>query len=154
MGDSFECRETWNPERIHALAIYCSDGRWGNAFDEFCHEVLSIPRYDRFAVPGGPVWLNMLRPGGLRRYDAARDHLDFLVRVHQVERAVLIGHYGCAFYSDMLGMTIEDAVLEQQADLRIAAGNLRGWFAGIQVEAYMALREEWRISFTPVPVGG
>ena len=24
----------WNPERIGAIAIYCSDGRWGEAFDE------------------------------------------------------------------------------------------------------------------------
>jgi len=49
----------WNPERIGAIAIYCSDGRWGEAFDEFCHEGLHIPRYDRFAVPGGPLWLVM-----------------------------------------------------------------------------------------------
>jgi len=49
----------WNPERIGAMAIYCSDGRWGEAFDEFCHEGLRIPRYDRFAVPGGPLWLVM-----------------------------------------------------------------------------------------------
>ena len=55
----FTSRHPWNPERIGALAIYCSDGRWGEAFDEFCHEGLRIPRYDRFAVPGGPLWLVM-----------------------------------------------------------------------------------------------
>src|SRR5260370_25831282 len=33
----FTSMEVWNPERIGALAIYCSDGRWGDAFDEFCH---------------------------------------------------------------------------------------------------------------------
>ena len=25
----------WNNERIHAMALYCSDGRWGESFDEF-----------------------------------------------------------------------------------------------------------------------
>src|SRR5437016_3250055 len=49
--------ETWNAERIGALALYCSDGRWGEAFDDFCHRRLLIPRYDRWAVPGGPAWL-------------------------------------------------------------------------------------------------
>jgi len=55
----FTSTHPWNPERIGAMAIYCSDGRWGEAFDEFCHEGLRIPRYDRFAVPGGPLWLVM-----------------------------------------------------------------------------------------------
>src|SRR5438128_470117 len=53
----FVSGEEWNPQRIGALAMYCSDGRWGDAFDEFCHRSLQIPRYDRFAVPGGPAWL-------------------------------------------------------------------------------------------------
>ena len=76
----FTSRHSWSPERIHALAIYCSDGRWGEAFDEFCHESLRIPRYDRFAVPGGPVWLTLRDPALLRPYDAARSQLAVLRR--------------------------------------------------------------------------
>src|SRR5215470_13688574 len=53
----FTSAEVWHPERIGALAIYCSDGRWGEAFDEFCHKHLQIPRYDRMAIAGGPAWL-------------------------------------------------------------------------------------------------
>ena len=45
----FTSTHPWNPERIGAMAIYCRDGRWGEAFDEFCHERLHIPRYDSFA---------------------------------------------------------------------------------------------------------
>ena len=51
----FTSGERWQHERIGALALYCSDGRWGEAFDEFCHRRLLIPRYDRWAVPGGPA---------------------------------------------------------------------------------------------------
>ena len=40
----FVSTECWNPQRVGALAIYCSDGRWGDAFDEFCHRSLNIPR--------------------------------------------------------------------------------------------------------------
>src|SRR6516225_7323020 len=54
---AYHALEGWHPERIGALALYCSDGRWGEAFDEFCHHHLMIPRYDRWAVPGGPAWL-------------------------------------------------------------------------------------------------
>jgi hypothetical protein len=35
-------RTRWHAERIGALAVYCSDGRWGEAFDEFCHRHLQL----------------------------------------------------------------------------------------------------------------
>lgn len=51
----FTSTERWNTERIGAIAIYCSDGRWGEGFDEFCHKHLQLPRYDRLALAGGPA---------------------------------------------------------------------------------------------------
>ncbi|MBI3464240.1 MAG: hypothetical protein HY000_14465 [Planctomycetes bacterium] len=146
----FESSYDWNPERIGALAVYCSDGRWGEAFDEFCHECLGIPRYDRFAVPGGPAWLTMRDVTLLRSYDAARKHLDFLVRAHGLQRIVLITHYGCAFYAERLQQDADGCLRTQVEDLHTAAGNLRGWFAGIDVDAYLAMREGERMSFFEV----
>src|SRR5262249_44039617 len=89
----YTCSERWHPERIGALARYCSDGRWGEAFDEFCPRHLLLPRYDRWAVPGGPAWLADRTGPGARQ--AARGQLDFLVRAHELERIVLITHFGC-----------------------------------------------------------
>jgi hypothetical protein len=91
----FTSTELWKPERIGALVLYCSDGRWGEAFDEFCHRRLLIPRYDRWAVPGGPVCLlpRDLSDGFCR---GAWEQLGFLVRAHGLRRVVLIAHYGCA----------------------------------------------------------
>ena len=60
---AYHAMERWHPERIGALALYCSDGRWGEAFDEFCHRRLFIPRYDRWAVPG-VAERNVRRKGG------------------------------------------------------------------------------------------
>src|SRR5712691_9003417 len=80
----FASMEPWHHERIGALALYCSDGRWGEAFDEFCHKHLQIPRYDRWAVPGGPAWLAHDDSGAF--YQAAREQLDFLVRFHELEQ--------------------------------------------------------------------
>src|SRR2546421_12990384 len=87
--------ERWHSERIGALALYCSDGRWGEAFDEFCQKHLLLPRYDRWAVPGGPAWLAPAN-GERAYYQAAREQIDFLVQAHQLEQIVLITHYGCA----------------------------------------------------------
>jgi len=143
----FESTHTWEEQRIHALAIYCSDGRWGEAFDEFCHVGLSIPRYDRFAVPGGPAWLTLRDVSLMRPYDAARQHLEFLVRAHQVQRVILISHYGCAFYGHLLGLDPDACLSAQREDLETASTTLRGWFAGIQVETYLAMRNGTRLSF-------
>src|ERR1043166_799361 len=95
---AYHAAERWHPERIGALALYCSDGRWGEAFDDFCHKCLHIPRYNRWAVPGGPAWLAPpAAEGGFAK--AVRPQLDFLVEVHQLERIVLITHFGCAAYT-------------------------------------------------------
>ncbi len=141
MSEHFRSSHAWNPERIGALAIYCSDGRWGLPFDEFCHDGLGLPRYDQFAVPGGPVWLTLRDASLLRPYDAAREHLDFLVRAHELDRIVLIAHYGCAFYAELLGGDADACLAAQQEDLRTAASTLRAWFAGMAVETYVAMRE-------------
>src|SRR6266850_689821 len=108
----YTCHETWNPERIGALAVYCSDGRWGEAFDEFCHKRLLIPRYDRWAVAGGPALLTPREAGG-EHVHTTRAQLGFLVRVHELERIVLIGHLGCAFYAELLQQPPERCVPQQ-----------------------------------------
>jgi hypothetical protein len=148
----FPSRQTWIEARIHALAIYCSDGRWGEAFDDFCHELLQIPRYDRFAVPGGPAWLTIRHVNLLTPYSAAREQLQFLVKAHELERIVLITHYGCAYYADITGCDPEGALTAQEEDLHTAARTLRAWFAGISVDAYVAMRERERIWFRQVQV--
>jgi carbonic anhydrase-like protein len=148
---AYHAIERWHPERIGALALYCSDGRWGEAFDEFCHRHLLIPRYDRWAVPGGPAWL-AAQPGDGALLEAAQTQLDFLVRVHDLERFVLITHYGCAWYGDRLGRPAEDCLSAQIADLRAAAAVLRGWYPALQVEGYLAMREHEWLSFRQLDV--
>jgi hypothetical protein len=148
----FTATDLWNPERIHALAIYCSDGRFGKAFDEFCQENLGIPRYDRFAVPGGPAWLNPSSSSAQNLYDPARAQLDFLVRVHDLERIVLITHSPCAFYKELLHKELHDTLDAQFSDIHTASNRLRLWFPHIEVEAYLARLEERAISFHPIPI--
>jgi hypothetical protein len=159
----YTAHETWNAERIGAVALYCSDGRWGEAFDEFCHKRLLMPRYDRWAVPGGPAWLvprdtdRKADKGtvpfsdvGSELYQATRTQLDFLVHVHELERIVLITHFGCAFYQQLLGEPAEACVAAQLDDLRSASKSLRQWFPDMQVESYLAMQRGKCLSFHQV----
>jgi hypothetical protein len=148
----FTSTEPWHPERIGALALYCSDGRWGDAFDEFCHKCLRIPRYDRWAVPGGPEWL--ASSGESAEFSqAAREQLDFLIKVHGLERIVLITHYGCAAYARRLQRPADECLAAQIDDLRMAARTLAAWHPGMRIEGYLAMLRGRSLSFHEVDVG-
>ena len=141
----------WDDRRPQGLAVCCSDGRWGDAFDDFTHRHLRLPRCDRFAVPGGPAWLaEDQRPDLLA---AAHEQLDFLVRVHALQRVVLITHWGCAFYTEPSGLTARQAWADQLDDVRTAATSLRLWFPGIDVEGYFAVRAAGQVSFHDIRLG-
>jgi hypothetical protein len=143
----FTSSHSWNAERIGAVAIYCSDGRWGEVFDEFCHESLKLPRYDRFAVPGGPLWLVMRDASLIIPRAAAHSQLEFLVETHGLEQVVLVGHYGCAYYTRLLNQDAEACLSAQEQDLLIAARTIREWFPEIQVRTFFAMRDGERLWF-------
>src|ERR671919_1438262 len=99
---AYESRLPYDRNRIRAAAIYCSDGRIGDHFDDFLQTGLSLPRYDRIALPGGPACLAG-HPQAHLEEQGVIDELNFLVEVHKLRRVVLIAHQGCAFYSTRLG---------------------------------------------------
>ena len=142
----FASLERWHQERIKALALYCSDGRWGEAFDEFCHKHLQIPRYDRLAVPGGPACL-VAADDRADSCQTTHQHLDFLVRVHELQQIVLITHYGCAYYGQRLQKSPKDCLPAQREDVRTVAATLLRWYPNVRVEAYLAMRTGNCLSF-------
>jgi hypothetical protein len=142
----FTSTERWHEERIRALALYCSDGRWGEACDEFCQKHLQVPRYDRWAVPGGPAWL-VPREEQNGFFSAAREQLDFLVKVHELEQIVLITHFGCAYYHQRFQKSPEESLPVQVEDVRTAAKTLRGWYPRMRVDTYLAMRRGNCLSF-------
>jgi hypothetical protein len=149
---TYHALERWQPERIGALALYCSDGRWGEAFDEFCHRHLQIPRYDRWAVPGGPAWVATTQEEAAF-LPAVRMQLDFLVRAHELERIVLITHYGCAWYGHRQQQSPDECLPAQAQDVEAAAAALQGWYPGLRVDAYLAMRHQQLLSFHPLNIG-
>src|SRR6185369_10887311 len=81
----------FDANRIRAAAVYCSDGRYGEHFDDLLQNALQLPRYDRLAVPGGAACL----AGHFHAYreeEGVAEQLRFLVQIHDVRRIVLIAH--------------------------------------------------------------
>jgi hypothetical protein len=137
-------------ERIHAAAIYCSDGRVGEHFDDFLQNGLKLPRYDRVALPGGPACLAGHTEAHLEEHGVV-DELKFLVDAHELERVILIAHQGCAFYAQRLQLPEVYLAPQQKIDLVKAAGFVRR-ITGIDcVDGYFAHLHEGRITFEQVP---
>jgi hypothetical protein len=138
-------------ERIRAAAVYCSDGRVGEHFDDFLQHGLGLPRYDRVALPGGPGCLAGHTEARLEE-EGVIDELNFLVDAHGLERVVLIQHEGCAFYARRLGVQPDRMAALQRADLVRAAFQIRRVSSGLDIHAFFATRAGDGILFEPVAI--
>lgn len=141
-------------ERIGAAAVYCSDGRHGEHMDDFLHNCLGLPRYDRVAIPGGAACLagHLL---AMRERSALDRQLKFLVEGHGLDRLVLIAHEDCGFYrANVHPSKLKRQPLEQlqAADLAAVAALLRDYNRHLEVDAYFARKVEGLVRFEPVVV--
>src|SRR5688572_11417651 len=141
----------YDARRIHAAAVYCSDGRIGEQFDEFLQQGLGLPRYDRVTLPGGPACLAGHEQAHLEERGVV-DELKFLVEVHKLSRVVLIAHQGCAFYGNRLKLEEPRLELVQRADLVRAAAYVHRVTGLDRIEGYFARLREGHIEFEQVDV--
>lgn len=140
-------------QRFDAVAVFCSDGRFGDQADEFLHKGLGLSQYDRVVLPGGPGSLAGHDRANVAAEGALAD-LRFLIEAHKLDRVVLIQHDGCAFYGQGLGLEAEAVEPQQAVDLRKAAGLIREQTGVGQIEGYFARRtDQERIVFEPVELG-
>lgn len=132
--------------RIHAAALYCSDGRLGEQVDDFLHQGLRLPRYDRLACPGGPVGLS----GRFLAFWETRgveQQLRFLMHVHELHKLVLIAHAGCAYYREHLRLPEAQAEREQVLDLERARAAVLRLDRTLDVQCYMARVIDQEVAF-------
>lgn len=141
----------YDSSRIHAAAMYCSDGRLGEHFDDFLQNGLSLPRYDRLCLPGGAACIAGHQQATLEEQGVV-DELQFLVQVHKLKRIVLIAHQGCAFYVNRLELKEPRLELVQKADLVRAAAFVHRVTSLANIEAYFARFDGADIHFEPVQV--
>ena len=133
----FGSSERFDENRIRAAAVYCSDGRFGEHFDDFLHNGLELPRYDRLALPGGAACLagHFLAS---KEEDALIDQLRFLVTTHGLQRGVLIAHQDCGFYTKRLHVSESQVEAQQREDMTAAVRRVRSIAHGLTVDAYFA----------------
>ena len=134
---SFVSALPYEAARIYAAAVYCSDGRIGDHVDDFLHNGLGLPRYDRVACPGGPVALS----GRFQAFWDARgveEQLRFLAQVHDVRTVVLIAHASCAYYLRRLNIPAARLDAEQREDLKKATGTVQRLMPSATVMCYLA----------------
>ncbi|MBL9121202.1 MAG: hypothetical protein JNL80_14930 [Phycisphaerae bacterium] len=148
---TYESQIPYDRARIRAAAIYCSDGRVGEHFDDFLQNGLGLPRYDRVALPGGPACLAG-HPQAHLEEQGVVDELKFLVEVHGLQRIVLIAHQNCAFYGNRLELKERRLELVQRADLVRAAAFVARVTSINRIEAYFARHVDERILFEAVEV--
>ena len=142
----------FDENRVGAAAVYCSDGRFGEQMDEFLHEGLGLPRYDRVAIPGGAGCLAGHSRAAFERAALERQ-LRFLIESHALNRVVFIAHQDCGFYR---GIALGRRTLAEQqgVDLRKAAECVRLWCPRIEIDSYLARRDAGRVTFERFPPGG
>ncbi|MFP6763325.1 MAG: carbonic anhydrase [Planctomycetaceae bacterium] len=135
----YESSIPFDTNRIRAAAVYCSDGRFGEQFDELMHHALDLPRYDRLAVPGGSACLAR-HFATYREEEGVAEQLRFLVNVHALERVVLIAHEHCAFYTDRLQISALQLESQQHEDMLKAIKRVHTIGPGLDVQAFFARR--------------
>ena len=147
----YQSKVSYNEDRIHAAAMYCSHGRIGAHFDDFIQNGLTLPRYDRLCLPGGPACLAGHQQAHLEE-QGVLDELKFLYEVHGLDRIVLIAHQGCAFYKNRLDLTEPRLELVQKADLVRAAAYVHRVTGLDQIEGYFARLVDGQMQFEKVVV--
>jgi hypothetical protein len=147
----YESPVKYEKSRIHAAAVYCSDGRVGEHFDDFLQNGLGLPRYDRVSLPGGPACLAG-HPQARLEEQGVVDELKFLVEVHNIKRVVLIAHEACAYYAQRLGLAEPRLELVQRADLVRAAAFIQNVIGLDAIEGYFARLVDGTIRFERVEV--
>lgn len=140
-GIVYENSMRFDANRIRAAAVYCSDGRFGEHFDDFLHNALKLPRYDRLAVPGGAACI----AGHLlchREEEGVTEQLRFLIKVHGIERVVLIAHQDCAFYTERLRISSSKLATQQWEDMAAAVCRVHSFAPDLKVDTFFARKKE------------
>ena len=143
----FAARTSFDANRVGAAAVYCSDGRFGEQMDEFLHEGLLLPRYDRVAIPGGAACLAGRTTSPFWQKTALEEQLSFLIREHELRQVILIAHDGCAFYKDLWPSGWRAVEHQQAQDLATAAACIRFWNTGVEIEVFFARKVNGRVAF-------
>lgn len=146
---TFQSPAPFDPSHPHALAIYCSDGRFTQPVEDLLHS-LGHARLDTLTMPGGPGLLNHLS-ASYADADAMTRNATFLIRAHGIREVVLLAHHGCGYYRHKRPTDSPDQIeMRQMDDLRHAAKAIAKFDASLKVHVYYARPHGGNVRFEPV----
>ena len=125
-------------DQSHVVVIHCSDPRYQPHFQYFLYSGLGLNRYGLIAIPGGPEHLSPSeRSDALRSQGAA--WFDFMSKLMDAERCILIGHADCRWYIANHIESDESRLKDHvRRDLLAAREGIRRRFPNVKVELYFA----------------
>jgi hypothetical protein len=132
----------------HVVVIHCSDPRYQPHFQDFLHSGLGLAHYGLIAIPGGSELLSPSEKSDSLRTQGAT-WLDFMAKLMNAERCILIGHADCRWYVANRIEPDESRLKEHQSrDLHATREEIYRRFPQVKVELYFAEIEGQRASFT------
>jgi hypothetical protein len=136
---SYELKSKLNLEGPHALVVHCGDHRFQAGFHEFLSEVLQLnANYDLMVIPGGPQTLTQIEHL-TKFYWTTWKWLRFFVKMHHIQRLILIQHQDCGWYKAVVHADpAAEARRRQEENLRQAQQELNRDFPKLNVELYYA----------------
>jgi hypothetical protein len=149
MSKPFVSKIPYDASHPHALAIYCSDGRFTEAVEDLAMS-LGHERIDTLTLPGGPGLLNRWSADYLE-CDMVSRAARFLIQGHEIMEVLLFAHEGCGYYKHRHGSLGEEFIAEQQLkDLQAAAEELHKAHPGVTIHTFIARPEGKKIKFEVV----
>ncbi len=147
MGNAFVCESVFENQPSQGVAVYCSDGRFADHFDEFVTQSLGLTCCDRIVIPGGPAYLAD-HPGVEADGASLLEQIKFMVEAHNLNRVILIMHEDCGCYSHKLGYPAGPEQQQRQADdLAMAVHVVRDVCPNVSIECYIALIDGDQVQF-------
>jgi len=146
---SFTAPHPFDAGHPHALAVYCSDGRFTHAVEQLLAH-LGHDRLDTVTTPGGPAVLNHMS-ASYADADVNTRAASFLIRAHSITEAVLLAHQGCGYYRTKRPSDSPEQIHARQLDdLRHAAQALKRATPALTVHLFYASVVNHAVRFDPV----
>ena len=102
-----------------ALIVHCIDFRFQKYLDTWLQEHLGHGNYDRVSLAGGVF-----------DFDTISEQVRISVRLHEIDKVVLVNHEDCGAYGDKGNFE------RHQNDLRVAKQTIDADSPGLKVEIY------------------
>lgn len=137
MTTTFNCDLPLPTTHINTLALYCSDGRFAEQFNQFLVKQLNIDYCDRLVVPGGPGVLAH-QSDTQTQARATAEQLQFLIAAHNIQRVILIFHEDCGYYKACAHVNNDQMQAQQQSDMKIVLKQVNSMADNLNIETYIA----------------